>query len=226
MNARIRIAAVPALLLLSISAWPQDHGLISFDGLWEIGQDYLHDEVEGYTEVVDIIDLLSEDDAPFEPDLDPGEMPRLPGHCTDGPSETTVASLPDQTADDVGDDCTCYKQAYDDLAFVRRYLEKLRAIYGSTTNYSSKMIAFGDSMAGIHGGFGVAWPAERLGIEESVVNLGKTYDKKYEAYLETLKAALMKIDQCEAQYHDEHNWYSRFGFIYYTFMADRYRRSD
>lgn len=226
MSALIKIAGVLTLLLLSTPALPQEPGPITFDGLWEVGQDYLRDNVDGYTETVDVIDMLSEDDAPFEPDFDPGEMPRLPGHCTEGPSETTASSLPDQAASSVGDDCSCYKQAYDELAFVRRYLEKLRAIYGSTTNYSSKMIAFGDSMAGIHGGFGVAWPMERLGIEESVINLGKTYDNKYDAYLVTLKAALMSIDQCEAQYHDEHNWYSRFGFIYYTFMADRYRRID
>ncbi len=211
MNVRIRIAAFPVLLLLSMPAWPQGAGIINFDGLWEAGQAHLRDNVDGYAETVDVIELLVEDDAPFEPDFDPGDMPQLPGHCTDG---------------SVGGECACYKQAYDDLAFVRRYLEKLRAIYGSTTNYSSRMIAFGDSMAGIHGGFGVAWPMERLDIEKSVIELGKTYDKKYEAYLQTLKTALMTIDECEAQYHDEHNWYSRFGFIYYTFMADRYRRID
>ena len=42
----------------------------------------------------------------------------------------------------------------------------------------------------------------------------------------TLRRALQEVADCEARYFDVQDWYSRYGFIYYTFMEDRYRRSD
>jgi hypothetical protein len=153
-------------------------------------------------------DVLNPDDSAFDPDFDPAGAPSLPAHC----------------ASEGGEDCACYQQAYDQLNFVRFYLERLRAIYGATKNYTEKAIALGDSMAGLPGGFGLAWPPERKGIQDALVRVGGTYDEKYDKYMRGLRQALDAIAACEKEHHGVDDWYSRFGFVYYSFMQDRYKR--
>jgi len=102
----------------------------------------------------------------------------------------------------------------------------LRAIYAATKNYSGKAIAFGDSMAGLPGGFGMGWPEQRFGIQAEMEKLGRTYDRKYQQMIGNLEKSLKELAVCEERYFDTPDWYNRFGFIYYSFMADRYRRSD
>lgn len=155
--------------------------------------------------------LLHPDDAEFDPDYAPTGSPSLPSQCLD---------------EDNAECLQCYAHAQGELNFLRHTLERLRSIYGSTKKYSEKMIAFGDSMAGLPGGFGIGWPPERAGIQKSVKDLGKTYDKKYRELIANLEKALREIADCEQQFFDTADWYDRYGFIYYTFMADRYRRAD
>jgi hypothetical protein len=44
--------------------------------------------------------------------------------------------------------------------------------------------------------------------------------------LPNLRGALDALGKCEEKYFNEPDWYDRYGFMYYTFMADRYKRSD
>lgn len=169
----------------------------------------LYDSSRGFTEAdAALRDVLNPDDNAFDPDFDPDGAPALPAHC----------------ATEGGEDCACYASAYRQLNFVRFYLERLRAIYGATKNYTDNAIAFGDSMAGINGGFGIAWPPERRGIQQAFEKMGGTYDEKYEGYMRGLREALDAIAKCEAEHHGVDDWYNRFGFVYFSFMQDRYRR--
>lgn len=152
---------------------------------------------------------LVPDDIDFDPNFEPPGAPTIPVHCE-------VSG---------GDACRqCYDGAYRKLNFVRHYLEVLRGIYGATKRYTSSAIAFGDSMSGLHGGFGLAWPPERKGIQDAFDKMGNTYDEKYEGYMRELQEGLQALAACEKQYFDEDDWYNRYGFIYYTYMQDRYRR--
>lgn len=152
---------------------------------------------------------LVPDDIEFDPDFNPPGAPQIPVHCE-------VSG---------GVDCQmCYDGAYRKLNFVRHYLEVLRGIYGATRNYTNNAIAFGDSMAGLHGGFGIAWPPQRKEIQDAFEKMGDTYDEKYEGYMRELLEGLQELSNCEKQYFGEDDWYSRYGFIYYTYMQDRYRR--
>lgn len=152
---------------------------------------------------------LVPEDIDFDPNFDPPGAPTIPVHCE-------VSG---------GDACRqCYDSAYRKLNFVRHYLEVLRGIYGATKRYTDSAIAFGDSMSGLHGGFGLAWPPERKGIQDAFDKMGNTYDEKYEGYMRELQEGLQEVAACEKQYFDEDDWYSRYGFIYYTYMQDRYRR--
>lgn len=170
----------------------------------------LYESSRGFTEAdAALSEVLNPDDLEFNPDYTPDGAPTVPVHCeTQGGAECQQ----------------CYQSAYKKLNFVRFYLEKLRSIYGATKNYTDQAIKFGDSMAGLPGGFGLAWPPERKGILDAFANLGKTYDRKYDDYMKELQEALHEIAACESEHFGEEDWYSRFGFIYYTFIADRYRR--
>ena len=124
-------------------------------------------------------------------------------------------------------DCgACYESAQADLKHLRFSLEKLRVIGSWTKKFTDKSIAFGDSVSGVHGVAGLGWQPERARIQESYDQFGKVYDAKYEELIGDLEGALRKVGQCEATHFKTADWYDRYGFIYYTFMADRYRRDD
>jgi len=166
---------------------------------------------ESFRDFRDANEALNPDDLGADPNYSPAGSPQLPSRCLD---------------EENADCLQCYEKAQREIDFLRRTLERLRAIYAATKTYSEKAIAFGDSMAGLPGGFGMAWPEQRFGIQAEMEKLGGTYDRKYGELIGNLEKALRQLSECERQYFDTPDWYDRFGFIYYTFMADRYRRSD
>ena len=151
---------------------------------------------------------LSETDENWEPDYTPDGSPEVPISC-----ETDACAA-------------CYERSINQLNFVRRQFERLRAIYGGAKDFADKSIAFGDTVSGIHGASGLAWQAQKTGIIREVEKLGRTYDSKHEELSAALRRALNDIGACEAEHFSTPDWYNRFGFIYYTFMEDRYRRRD
>jgi len=173
---------------------------------------WIRENVDRFDDVRDMVEshqTLNPDDDAFDPDYSPPGSPQLPTRCLD---EDDLECL------------QCYQSAQNELNFLRQTLERLRSIYGATKNYTERAISFGDSMAGLPGGFGIGWPPERRGIEQEFEKLGKTYDKKYRELIGNLEKALREIAECEKQHFNTDDWYNRYGFIYYTFMADRYRR--
>ena len=149
---------------------------------------------------------LNPDDARFDPDYSPPGTPEVPISCESAECEQ------------------CYAKAQHNLTFVRVQFEKLRAIYDSTTTMAKNAMAFGDDVSSIHGVMGLAWQTQKVGIQKSVDHLGLTYDQKYRDLLASLERSLKEIGECEATHFDTPDWYNRFGFIYYQFMAARYNR--
>ncbi len=150
---------------------------------------------------------LTPQDGAFDPNYTPPGMPQVPVSCEGkkGCSE-------------------CYTDAYQRLNKVRVNFEQLRVLYGSTMSWVKAEIAFGDSIAGSVGVGGLEWTVQRRRIEGSVGTLNKAYDNKYTELLGRLKQALMDISQCEAKQFNDPDWYNRFGYMFYTFMASRYQR--
>jgi len=120
----------------------------------------------------------------------------------------------------------CFTDAQRKLNGMRVNLERLRCVYRAASDFTQAAISFGDNASGIHAVTGLAWQSERAGIIEAFEHLKHSYDEKYQQMLPNLRGALEAIGQCEAQHFQNRDWYSRFGFMYYTFMADRYKRSD
>lgn len=99
----------------------------------------------------------------------------------------------------------CYEQPIRRLNHVRVTLEQLRAIYQSTKDMADKAMASG-------------------GSEAEMAKLEASYDDKYRGLLNTLRSALDQMSACEREHFNNPDWYNRFGFTYYSFMTDRYRR--
>jgi len=151
---------------------------------------------------------LSPDDRGFGAGSSRGQ-PTIPSQCAGNPA------------------CgICFQDAQADLKHLRFSLEKLRVIGSWTRKFTDKSIAFGDSVSGVHGVAGLGWQPERAKIQESYEQFGKAYDSKYEELIGDLEGALRDVGRCEATHFKTADWYDRYGFIYYTFMADRYRRDD
>lgn len=167
--------------------------------------DLIRDQAKGISDYWNAFKPMSPGDKGLNADKPPAG-PRVPSSCAGGGCSQ------------------CYAKAVGDLDHLRFALEKLRAIGTWTEAFTKKSIAFGDSVSGVHGVAGLGWQPERKKIEESYEAFGKAYDAKYEELIGDLEAALQGIGECEAKYFKTNDWYDRFGVMYYTFMADRYRR--
>lgn len=124
------------------------------------------------------------------------------------------------------EDCmACYQAARKDFNETRGTFEQLRVIYQCAMDDINSALAFGDTASGVHGVVGLTWKAERTKIEASVKNLRGAYDSKYNELGRQLQRSMIDIGVCEAKY-GEPDWYDRFGFMYYEFLTDKYRRTD
>ncbi len=125
---------------------------------------------------------------------------------------------------DKEDACDCLEKAYEDLKTVRVNFEKLKMIYTKTKKITDWSISFGDNVSSASGGMsGMAWQKEKTKILKNMEGFYKAYDRKHLQFAGRLEKALLKIDECEAKLGFE-NWYNRVGFIYYTFLKDKYKR--
>lgn len=147
-----------------------------------------------------------------------------PSECAPDFSASSAAMMASTCAENAG--CgECYQKAVGELNFVRRQLGRMNCIYNNTKNFTESALAFGDNMSGIHAVTGIAWQNERGGIVESFTKFKQTYDRKYTDMIGALQRALQSISVCEAQYGLP-DWYQRFGFMYFEFMKDKYKRTD
>lgn len=166
-----------------------------------------YEAYKGYQELMEQYEHLTPKDGPFDPQYQPPGTPEIPSSCA-GSNKCGQ----------------CFEDAQGKLTSVRIRFEKLRVLYGSTKAWIARALAFGDNMASAVGVGGLAWQTERTKVEASVANLDRSYDNKYNELLGTLKEALQAIATCEAQHYNNPDWYDRYGFMFYSFMADRYQR--
>jgi hypothetical protein len=147
-----------------------------------------------------------------------------PGACAPDFNASAGAMMASTCADNAA--CgECYQRAVGELNFIRRQLGRLRCIYNNTKNFTESAVSFGDNMSGIHAVTGAAWQSERGGIIASFEHFKGTYDRKYTDMIGALQRALQSISTCEQQFGLP-DWYQRFGFMYFEFMKDKYKRTD
>jgi hypothetical protein len=171
-------------------------------GQWGVGA------VTTANELLDAFQALHDRDATCM-DLSTAGAPALPASCE---SEAAPCHA-------------CYTSAYRQLNGMRLNLERLRCYYSVGKEVANKAIAFGDSASGIHAVTGLSWQNARAEIDAASKSLDRTYDTKYGQMIPNLQAALQAIGKCEQTYFNSPDWYARFGFIYMTFLSDRYKRA-
>lgn len=154
---------------------------------------------------------LTNEDSSYTPDYAPLGSPMIPSSCARADSGCY----------------RCYQQAVKDINFTRFYLEKMRGIVRAEIDRTNKAKAFGDSASNIHGVSGLAWQLSgKPQIEEAVIKLRHTYTRKYNEYMEPLHSALQELSMCENTHFDNPDWFARFGFMYYSFIEEKYRSPD
>jgi hypothetical protein len=138
-------------------------------------------------------------------DIDLGEGPGVPSGCEAG-----------------GSCWSCYEKPVRDIEFNRYYLEVARSIYQSQKQYVDWAVRFGDSVSPIHGVSGLAWQAEKKGILETFGKLKSSVKRRYDGYLDGQERALRAFAACEKSEFGVDGWYERYGFIYMSFLRQRY----
>lgn len=177
------------------------------DLLGAYGDAYNH--ITSAVELAQEYGLLHPSDQAAEPNYRPEGMPDVPSACAGNAA------------------CTeCYTEAQGKLNQARRALERLRSIGAATKKRTDKAIALGDAGAGAIPGSvsALAWIKEKKGIEAELETFKGAYDNKYRELLRNLHDHLLAIGRCEEQLGMQ-DWYNRYGFVYYQFMEERYKRS-
>ena len=123
------------------------------------------------------------------------------------------------------DGCACLEEAYSHLNDRRYYFEQLRIIYKNAMANVDAFLTFWDGASGVHGVTAIAWQKYKKDfIPKTKGPLNTAYDNKYEQMIQGLEKTLKDIDECEKMLGNQ-RWYNQSGFIYYTFMADKYKRN-
>lgn len=149
--------------------------------------------------------------------------PHIPSFCS--LPEIEGAEV-DSEAEDYSSDCTnCFTNARQAFNETRYTFEKLRTIYKCTKKFSNAAISFGDNTSGIHAVTGMVWQQERAKIQTEIKKLEQAYDKKYVELLKDLRNNMMELNICEARFGVE-DWFDRFGYMYYEFIKETYKRKD
>jgi hypothetical protein len=165
------------------------------------------------------LNALTDQDLAFEPQLAPPGMPQLPLGCNARPEGSARF---DGTLEECG---TCYRQAFKDLSDTRKKLENNRIVLANFTRKMNATEEAGKALGGMHGGLGVIFLGYKAQWDADRATIYAKYDERYADLIKQLRVALADVAACEqAAYHNA-SWYDRYGFMYYEFMAARYKRA-
>ena len=157
--------------------------------------------------MMDAFERFAAADGQYDPDYSPPGAPEVPSSC--------------EGSDACGE---CYTKAQTDINLMRFNLEKLRATCQGGKDAADYAMKFGDDVSSIHGGLGIAWQAQKLGIMKSVAHLKAACAAKYDGMMSGTEKAVREMDRCEAQYFNNPDWRNRYGFIYDQFLRERYKQ--
>jgi hypothetical protein len=177
------------------------------DLLGTLGEAY--ENIRSAAELAQEYGLLHPSDEAAQPNYRPEGMPDVPSACAGNTA------------------CTeCYTEAQGNMNQARRALERLRSIGVATKKRTDKAISLGDAGSGAIPGSvaALAWIKEKKGIEAELETFKGAYDNKYRELLRNLHDHLLAVGRCEEQL-GVRDWYNRYGFMYYQFMEERYKRN-
>jgi hypothetical protein len=193
-------------------------------------------QIQALTHEFAAYDAIARQDKQSTPQLNANGGPGLPVHCKTLDQQAELAAAAAAAAgktdaktppiDPGANQCVaCYTNAEMELNKSRVAFERLRILAAETT----KMVSLGESVltgAGQTGGVITATMAANKirEVDNAMAGFNVAYSDKYDSLLSGLKKRLDGFSVCEAKYFNNPDWYNRFGFIYYQFMADKYKR--
>ena len=192
---------------------------------------------ELYKEFKDYAATANQDRAQ-DPQMDANAGPGLPVHCKAMDKDSLAAQYnakkaaiaagkkPPPEDPNAGQCVPCYVEAEKGIDTRRIAFERLRIIL----NYTQKMSSQGENALS---GFGAAGgslatmeaQSQIRQVDQAMEAVNSMYDKKYVEIIAKLKGSLDDFAKCEAKYFNNPDWYDRYGFVYYQFMADKYKRN-
>ena len=156
------------------------------------------------------IDALAESDrqASREWEDHMNDGPTVPTSCREGPCGE------------------CYGQ-------VVERIDRLRYLLITARNRASATVDLwqaGDNLAqvvsGVHAAAGI-YVHETRGemLDQPIARLREVYENKAGQMLANLERALRDLGTCEAKFFGVTDWYERFGYMYMTYMRDKYEKA-
>lgn len=155
---------------------------------------------------IEFEDALNATDERLSPKYSPPGSPDVPSKCMENK------------------DCRpCFTDAYAKLNKTRGALEKVRAHYDFTHRVTTSGIALMQGVAATAGGpAGIGAAVETQKVNASLKDFDGVVKRKNAELLSRLQEELKGINTCEAKFYKNDDWYDRFGYMYYQFMAAHY----
>lgn len=122
-----------------------------------------------------------------------------------------------------GDCNACYAPAVEKIDFNRYWLLRARILTVNTVKVGKAGLAMLDAVSGVAQGLGpVIQAGDRPAIESRLTTLRAKYEAKAAAYLSGLETGMRALGECEAQHFGTRDWYQRYGYLYVSFMRERF----
>jgi hypothetical protein len=117
----------------------------------------------------------------------------------------------------------CFGPAVERIDFNRYWLLRARILTVNTVKVGKAGLAMLDAVTGMAQAAGpVLQRIERPTLEASLTTLRAKYEEKAGIYLNGLDAGMRALGECEAQHFGTRDWYQRYGYLYVSFMRERF----
>jgi hypothetical protein len=119
----------------------------------------------------------------------------------------------------------CYARAIADIDRSRELLIRLRNHGSATVALYRAGEKLASAVQGASNAAAVSVYAQRgYFIDQPFATFSSTYSRKAQQMLAVLEERLQALGECERQHYNVPDWYNRFGFMYMTYMRDKYSK--
>lgn len=120
----------------------------------------------------------------------------------------------------------CFAPAVEKIDFNRYWLLRARILTVNTVKVGKAGLSMLEAVSGAAQAAGPVLQAQgRPAIESRMTTLRAKYEEKAAIYLNGLEAGMQALGQCEANHFGTRDWYQRYGYLYVSFMRERFAKA-
>ncbi|MEK8034167.1 hypothetical protein AACH06_25355 [Ideonella sp. DXS29W] len=120
----------------------------------------------------------------------------------------------------------CFGPAVEKIDFNRYWLLRARILTVNTVKVGKAGLSMLEAVSGAAQAAGPVLQAhERPAIENRMATLRAKYEEKAAIYLSGLEAGMRALGECEANHFGTRDWYQRYGYLYVSFMRERFAKA-